>query len=61
MESERRVEGRRHRGGKDNRKEGAKEAGEEVQRWKGGRMERQREKERINCKRDKCQGEKRRS
>lgn len=44
------MEGRRHRGGQDNRKEGAKEAGDKVQRWKGGRMERERE--RINCKRE---------
>lgn len=55
------MEGWRHRGGKDNRKEVAKEAGEEVQKYKGGRMEREREKGGLTGKRDKCQGEEGRS
>lgn len=53
------MEGRRHRGGKDNRKEVAKEAGEEVQGYKGGRMEREREKEGINWKERQMSGRRR--
>lgn len=53
------MEGWRHRGGKDNRKEVAKEAGEEVQKYKGGRMEREREKGGINWKERQMSGRRR--